>query len=137
MKSQALAELADVVEAATKDVLADADPAFDAEADPLVIVRSLLKSNADVLAKLSPDSPRRNPALAESRGLVKLAELLQERRASTETPEQAVVRRRKEDAETRRELERYVSAIEESAKKPTEDAPFGRCIKCSQPLQSL
>lgn len=112
----------------------DGGDAFDADADPLVVMRALLRRNAKNLAKLSPDSPRINPMQAESRSLAKAINSLEKERASVETPEQAEARLRRQDGEVRREIERYVAKAETDARKPRPGAPHGVCVKCGQPL---
>jgi hypothetical protein len=102
-------------------------PGIDAQGDPLAIMRELLASATAALAGLPPDSPRLNPARAEARALTKAIAALEKERASVETPEEVVRRRRREDGETRQRIERYVLEHEEEA------AAKGVCVHCGAP----
>jgi hypothetical protein len=53
---------------------------------------------------------------------------LEAARAGVETPEQAEARRRREDGETRLEVERYVARLEDEAN------ARGVCVHCGQRL---
>lgn len=99
---------------------------IDPSADPLDIMRALLASATDTIAKLRADSPRLNPARAEARALTKAIAALEKERSGAETPEELERRRRREDAETRSEIEQYVLRAEREA------AAKGVCVHCGQ-----
>lgn len=107
----------------------DADLApIDPDEDPLVIARKLLARNTRSIERLPADSPRLNPARAESRALLKLISALERERAREETPEQAAERKRRDDGDTRKEIEQYVSQAERKA------IAEGVCLWCHQRL---
>jgi hypothetical protein len=101
---------------------------IDAEGTPLEIARSLLESLVDSIMTLEADSPRLNQARAEARQNVKLIALLEREAASKETPEDVERRRRREDGETRREIEQYVAQAEREAEEQ------GLCVHCGQAI---
>ena len=103
-------------------------PQIDAEGDPLAIMRALLASATHTIANLLPDSPRLNPARAEARALAKGIAALERERAAIETPEELERRRRREDGETRREIEQYVVQAEREA------SAAGVCLWCKQQI---
>lgn len=112
---------------------APATPPIDVDGDPLDIARAMLAANMAQVANLAIDSPRLNPARAEGRALLKLVAALEEARGKVETPEEAERRRRREDAETRKRIERYLLEYEADAAQPREGAPFGVCLHCGAP----
>jgi len=103
---------------------------FDADAgdlgDPLELARDLLRRTRAAVRLLPADSPRINPARAEERGLIKLIATLEDRRGAQETPEEVAARRRREDAETRTRMLRYVEEYEAEAREK------GVCVHCGQ-----
>lgn len=107
--------------------------AINPEGTPLEVMRSLLASITDTIARLPPDSPRLNPARAEARALTKAIAALEKEQAAKETPEEAERRRRREDAETRIEIERYVAQAEAEAARARDGAPHGVCVTCGAP----
>lgn len=109
------------------DASAEELPPIDAAEDPLVIARAMLDRLGRDMASLRADSPRLNPARAQSRQFLKLISELEKARAKVETPEQAAERKRREDAETRRAIEQYVVQYEREA------AAAGVCLHCGAP----
>lgn len=107
---------------------------IDPNADPLTIARGLLQKHVLDMAELEADSPRLNQAKGEARQLTKLIQALEASAAKEESPEEAERRLRREDGETRREMEVYVLQAETEATRPREGAPHGVCVTCGAPL---
>lgn len=101
-------------------------PPIDTDGDPLDIARAMLAANMAQVATLKADSPRLNPARAEGRALLKLVAALETERGALPTPEEVERRRRREDAETLKEIEQYVRQAERDA------AAKGVCVHCGQ-----
>ena len=107
---------------------------MDAEGTPLEVMRALLADVGRSLLRLDVDSPKRGPLVGRGRELAKAISGLEAEHAKKETPEESTARKRREDNETRKALERYVLQAELEAAQPREGAPFGVCVHCAQPL---
>ncbi len=102
-------------------------PAIDCSAPPLEVARALLQQATGAIAKLKVDSPRLNPTRTLALNLTKFVDALEAREAAgKETAEELEQRRRREDGETRREIEVYVQQAEAEAH------ARGVCITCGQ-----
>lgn len=112
-----------------------AAPDINAGGTPLEVMRALLAAATKTIRKLPADSARLGPRLAEARALAKGIEAIESKLAAVETPEEAERRRRAEDGETRKEIERHVLRAEAEAAAPRLGAPHGTCITCSKPLE--
>ncbi len=99
---------------------------IDADADPLTIMRALLKHATKTMTELDSNSPRLTQVRADARALATRIQMMEKELASKETPDEVTRRLRKEDGETRRTIERYVLAAERKAE------AAGVCIHCGQ-----
>lgn len=102
-------------------------PEIDPDASALDTARILLEHMKETIRRLPKDSPRLNPAHANVRAYLKLVAALEREQAGDETPEQAAERKRREDGETRRAIERYVLEYEAQAQRD------GVCLHCGAP----
>jgi hypothetical protein len=107
---------------------------IDAEGDPLDVLRALLADATATLAKLPPDSPRLSQTRESCRALVKGIAAIEEKRGAAESPDERVARLRRDDGQTRQEIEQYIAQYEREAMEPKPGAPHGSCIHCSAPL---
>ncbi len=103
---------------------------LDPDASPLETARKLSDHMAATIQKLPADSPRLNPAHANVRAYLKLVAALEKEEAGEETEEQKLERKRREDRETRTQIERYVLEYEAEA------AREGVCLWCRTPTGS-
>lgn len=101
---------------------------FDEDASSLDIARALFDQQRKIISKLKKDSPRMNPAHQNARAYLALISRLEREQAGKETPEQALERKRREDGETRKAIERYVLEYEAQAERD------GVCLHCGQSL---
>ena len=101
---------------------------IDVEGTPLELARSLIARASADLGAMAADSPRRNPAIAQLRGLTRMLADLERASAAKETPEEVERRRRREDGET---LKMILWSVERAEK---EAAKRGVCIHCGSKL---
>ncbi len=98
------------------------------------MARAMLKSVTEDLATLDAETPAYARLHGEARQLTKLVATLEREAAGEETEEERVARLRREDGETRREVEKYVNQQLAIALRETPEAPHGRCPTCAEPL---